>query len=259
MDYAARRIVRYGRACLSTCVLRRPAPILRIKRVENPVMKSIAPKARGLYDPKHEHDACGIGAVVDISGTRSHKIVEYGKQILLNLQHRGAAGADESTGDGAGILMQLPHDFLAAECDRLGIALPRFGCYGAASVFLPRDAALRARCEAILTKAVEAEGMKVLGWRDVPCDNRTLGEIARLAEPVVRQLFIGGEGLEDVALERRLYLARKKAERRARVVEGIDPDLFYIPSMSCADDRSTRGCSWPRSCSPIIPTWPIRG
>ena len=152
------------------------------------------PTARGLYDPQYEHDACGIGAVVDISGAKSHKIVDYAKQILLNLQHRGASGADESTGDGAGILMQIPHEFFAAEADRLKFELPPAGHYGAGILFLPRDAAVRGTCEEVLAQSLESEGLEVLGWRDVPCDNRTLGEIARSAEPVIRQIFVRRQG-----------------------------------------------------------------
>ena len=192
-----------------------------------------APPAQGLYDPQYEHDACGIGAVVDISGAKSNKIVAYAKQILLNLQHRGASGADESTGDGAGILIQVPHGFFAAEADRLKFDLPRSGHYGVGILFLPQDAAIRGTCEELLAQKVEAEGLTVLGWRDVPCDNRSLGAIARSAEPVIRQIFIGGNGLVDEELERRLYRVRKRAERRARVELGITPDAFYIPSLSC--------------------------
>ncbi len=191
------------------------------------------PPAQGLYDPQYEHDACGIGAVVDIAGTKSNKIVAYGKQILLNLQHRGASGADESTGDGAGIMIQIPHGFFAAEADRLKFDLPPSGHYGVGFLFLPQDEAIRSTCEEVLAQNVEAEGLTVLGWRDVPCDNRTLGDIARSAEPVIRQVFIGGNGLVDEQLERRLYRVRKRAERRARIELGITPDAFYIPTLSC--------------------------
>ena len=196
-------------------------------------MMQNAPTARGLYDPQFEHDACGIGAVVDIAGTKSHKIVDHAKQILLNLQHRGASGADESTGDGAGILMQIPHEFFAAEADRLGFELPPAGHYGAGILFLPCDAAVRGTCEEVLAQSLENEGLTVLGWRDVPCDNRTLGNIARSAEPIIRQIFVGSNGLTGEQLERRLFRARKRAERRARVDLGITPDAFYIPSLSC--------------------------
>src|SRR5580704_13103928 len=121
----------------------------RVKKGISRSMMRYAPKAQGLYDPQFEHDACGIGAVVDISGVNSHKIVDYGKQILLNLQHRGAAGADESTGDGAGILIQIPHEFFLAEADRLKFDLPFAGSYGVGILFLPRDSAARETCEAV--------------------------------------------------------------------------------------------------------------
>jgi glutamate synthase (NADPH) large chain len=191
------------------------------------------PGPRGLYDPRWEHDACGIGAIVNISGARSHNIVDYGKQVLMNLMHRGAAGADESTGDGAGILIQLPHEFLAAEADRLGFALPAAGHYGVAMVFLPRQLALRRQCEEILAERVEGEGLEVLGWRDVPCDDHCLGELARASEPAIRQLFIGAPPeMDGEELERRLYLARKRAEKLVNQILGAEADWFYVSSMS---------------------------
>ncbi|HUT88119.1 MAG TPA: glutamate synthase large subunit [Thermoguttaceae bacterium] len=196
-------------------------------------MRHTGSKPEGLYDPQWEHDACGIGAVVNISGRRDHAIVEHGKQVLLNLMHRGATGADESTGDGAGILLQIPHEFLGAEADRLRFDLPGPQQYGVAMVFLPQDAELRSQCEALLIEGVREAGLEVLGWRDVPTDNRCLGEIARSAEPVVRQAFIDGCGRAGEDLERRLYVARKSIERRARRLLGEDLDRFYLPSMSC--------------------------
>jgi glutamate synthase domain-containing protein 2/glutamate synthase domain-containing protein 1/glutamate synthase domain-containing protein 3 len=192
-----------------------------------------APKPHGLYHPQWEHDACGIGAVVNISGRREHAVVEYGKQVLLNLMHRGAAGADESTGDGAGILLQIPHAFFSAEAARLGIGLPSRGQYGVAMLFLPQDEQPRRRCEQLLTEALETEGLKVLGWREVPTDNHCLGELARASEPAMRQVFISGEGREHEDLERRLYAARKRAERRVAEALGDEADWFYVPSMSC--------------------------
>jgi glutamate synthase domain-containing protein 1 len=191
------------------------------------------PKPQGLYDPQWEHDACGIGAIVNISGQRDHAVVQYGKQVLLNLMHRGAAGADECTGDGAGMLLQIPHEFLAAEAERLGFSLPLPRQYGVGMVFLPPDEGLRGRCEGLLGEMIEAEGLKVLGWRSVPSDNACLGAIARAAEPVIRQVFIDGAGRQDEELERRLYVARKRAERRAIETLGDQAEWFYVPSMSC--------------------------
>ena len=188
--------------------------------------------ASGLYDPRREHDACGIGAVVNICGRRTHAIVEQGKQILLNLMHRGAAGADESTGDGAGMLLQVPDEFFRAETQRDGITLPPAGQYGVAMLFLPHDAGLRSRCEGILAQGAQEEGLGVLGWRDVPTDNSSLGEIARGSEPVVRQALFDGRGQEGEELERRLYVVRKRVERRVRERLGQAAEAFYVPSMS---------------------------
>jgi len=191
------------------------------------------PKAQGLYHPAHEHDACGVGAVVNISGRRDHAILQRGRQVLMNLHHRGAAGSDEVTGDGAGILFQLPHEFFAAEAERLGIDLPEPGRYAAAMVFNSPDAAVREQTESLLTEAVGHYGMKLLAWRDVPCDDSCLGELARAAEPVVRQAFIDGAGLTGDELERKLYMARKRAERLAGERLGEQGEDFYLCSMSC--------------------------
>ncbi|MEK7697511.1 MAG: hypothetical protein AAB346_05200, partial [Pseudomonadota bacterium] len=124
----------------------------------------------GLYDPATEHDACGVGFVVDIKGRRSHTLVEQGLTILKNLQHRGACGCEENTGDGAGILIQIPHAFLARECEKLGVKLPVAGEYGTGLVFLPRDPGQRAACEKLFEAVVREESQVVLGWRDVPVD-----------------------------------------------------------------------------------------
>ncbi|MHC4402406.1 MAG: glutamate synthase large subunit [Planctomycetota bacterium] len=191
------------------------------------------PKAQGLYDPGYEHDACGIGAIVNISGRREHAIVERGKEVLLNLMHRGAAGADEVTGDGAGMLLQIPHEFFLEEAASRHVDLPERGQYGVAMVFLPQNGELRGRCEAIFCEAVADGGLKVLGWRDVPSDNDCLGDIARSSEPVIRQAYIDGQGLRDEALERRLFVVRKRAEHRVRNRFGEAAEDFYFPSTSC--------------------------
>jgi len=188
---------------------------------------------RGLYDPRWEHDSCGIGAVANISGRRDHAIIEYGNEVLMNLMHRGAAGSDESTGDGAGILFQIPHEFLEEEVAQLRFRLPDPKCYGVGMVFGPQDEDLRQRCEDVLNGAIEYRGLKVLGWRDVPTDNTCLGDLARAAEPVVRQVFIDGAGLEGTALERQLYLSRKRAERLVGERFGGRAEDFYVNSMSC--------------------------
>jgi glutamate synthase (NADPH/NADH) large chain len=188
---------------------------------------------QGLYETQYEHDACGIGAVVNINGTRDHSILECGKQILINLTHRGAAGADETTGDGAGILFQVPHEFFATECDNLGFSLPERGGYGVGMVFGPKDAELRAGCERVLEEALAYHGLKVLGWREVPTAGDCLGKIALAAEPVIRQVFVDGAGVEQEELERRLYLARKRAERLVGERSGEKAEDFYVVSLSC--------------------------
>jgi glutamate synthase (NADPH) large chain len=189
-------------------------------------------KNHGLYEARREHDACGVGAVVNIDGRREHKIIEYGRQILLNLHHRGAAGADETTGDGAGILFQIPGEFFAAEAKRLGFELPETGKYGAGVVFGSKDNAIRSRCEGLLQEAAEYYGLRILGWRDVPCNPDCLGKIALACEPVIRQVFIDGAGGRDDALETELYLVRRRAERLVDEQLGEKGKDFYITHLS---------------------------
>ncbi|MBN1360893.1 MAG: glutamate synthase large subunit, partial [Sedimentisphaerales bacterium] len=188
---------------------------------------------QGLYETRREHDACGIGAVVTINGTRDHSILEYGKQILVNLTHRGAAGADETTGDGAGILFQIPHEFFLSESERLGFSLPDPFRYGVGMVFGAKDAALRRKCDDILTETLAYYKLKVVGWRDVPTSSDCLGQIALEAEPSIKQVFVDGAGLEHELLERRLYLARKRAEKLVKQQLGEAADDFYVTSLSC--------------------------
>ncbi len=188
------------------------------------------PERQGLYDPRNEHDGCGVGFVVDIRNRKSHDIVRNGLMILENLDHRGAVGADPLAGDGAGILLQLPDAFLGAEFTAK--PLPAAGDYGVAMVFLPRPEALRARCIAILEQLVAEEGQAVLGWRDVPVNNSGLGEGVKAAEPVVRQLFVArGAGCVGDAFERKLFVIRKRAELAIQALGGETED-FYIPSFS---------------------------
>jgi len=188
---------------------------------------------QGLYETRREHDACGIGAVVNINGARDHSIVEYGRQILVNLTHRGAAGSDETTGDGAGILFQIPHEFFAAECEGWGFSLPEPSQYGVGMVFGSKDPELRNVCDRILEKALAEHGIKTLGWRDVPTSPDCLGQLAREAEPSIRQIFVDGAGCEDEDLERRLYRARKRAEKRVAMQFGREAEDFYVTSLSC--------------------------
>jgi len=191
------------------------------------------PRDQGLYQARHEHDACGIGAVVNINGNRDHSIITYGKQILANLTHRGAAGADETTGDGAGILFQIPHEFLSVESKALGVSLPDPSRYGVGMVFGPKDQVLSSKFDRVLEEALAHYQMKVLAWREVPTAPECLGKIALEAEPVTKQVFVDGAGLAGEALEGRLYLARKRAERLARERFGDAAEDFYVISLSC--------------------------
>jgi len=192
------------------------------------------PKKQGLYDPAHEHDACGVGFVVNIKGERSHDIVAKGLEVLNNLTHRGACGCDPRTGDGAGILLQIPHEFFASEAARLGFKLPSAGEYGVGQVFLPLDAVKRKECEDAFEKIVIEEGQRVLGWRDVPVVESACGDIARRGMPAIRQVFIARSAdLVDVeALERKLYVIRKRAMTEAEKLGLFDPELFYFCSLS---------------------------
>ncbi len=188
---------------------------------------------QGLYEVRREHDNCGIGAVVNISGRKDHSIIEYGREILVNLQHRGAAGADERTGDGAGILFQIPYEFFSAEAQRLGFSLAEPGHYGVGVVFGSKNTKLREACDELLEAAVGYYGMRVLGRRDVPTANNCLGEIALSAEPSIRQIFVDGCGVEGEQLERKLYMARRRAERLVKEKFGVEGEDFYVTTLSC--------------------------
>ncbi len=191
-------------------------------------------RKQGLYDPWYEHDACGVGFVANIKGEKSHNIVKQGLQVLQNLTHRGACGCDPLTGDGAGILMQLPDEFLRARGKELRIALPDPGEYGVGMVFLPRDTHERNACLKLFEKAVHEEDLKLLGWRSVPTQPQHCGDLARKTMPEVRQIFIGTtkEVKGQEALERRLYVVRKTVEREVREANLRDSESFYVASLS---------------------------
>ncbi len=190
----------------------------------------------GLYDATLEHDSCGIGFVADIQGRKSHQIIEQGQTVLTNLTHRGAVGADPLAGDGAGMLIQMPHAFFRAEAERLGIDLPPDGEYGVGMVFLPKNEVDRIICENVLIELVVAEGMTVLGWRDVPVDASCLGESVKPREPFIRQIFIGrGTAITNAdEFERKLFVIRKQAHNtiRHRAPHVTDEGFYYVPSMS---------------------------
>jgi glutamate synthase (NADPH/NADH) large chain len=168
-------------------------------------------EAQGLYDPAHEHDACGVGFIADMKGRKSHQIITNALKILQNLEHRGAVGADPLAGDGAGMLIQIPHDLLKEECAELGFTLPAPGRYAVGSVFMPQDERLRVLCELTWSRIVKEQGLELLGWRSVPVDNSSLSEIVIETEPVHRQVFIGCPLtiLDQDDFERRLYVTRK--------------------------------------------------
>ena len=192
------------------------------------------PGKQGLYDPAYEHDACGVGFIVDIKGRKSHQILKQGLQILTNLDHRGACGAEVNTGDGAGVLLQMPHKFLQVAAKKARIDLPAEGHYGCGIVFLPRNATLRRRIEEKFEQIVQSEGQTVLGWRTVPTNNSMLGETAKSCEPFMRQVFVGrnAEIEDELAFERKLYVIRKRAysEIRASTMEGAAS--WYVASLS---------------------------
>ena len=192
------------------------------------------PEKQGLYDPGHEHDACGVGFVAHIKGQQSHAIVRQGLQVLENLTHRGAVGADPLAGDGAGILIQTPDTFLREECATLGIELPAPGRYATGMIFLPQNDTTRAECEALIERLVDEEDQILLGWRDVPTDNSGLGQSVKDVEPVVRQLFIGcGESCPaQDDFERKLFIIRKLIENQVRDTDWPERENFYIPSLS---------------------------
>ncbi len=194
------------------------------------------PAKQGLYDPAHEHDACGMGFVVDLKNRKSHDIIQQALQILISLEHRGACGCEKNTGDGAGILMQTPHAFLKKECEKLGMDLPLPGLYGVGNVFLPKDVASRKRCVKIFEDIVAEEGQEVLGWRDVPTNNSMIGPTALNAEPFMRQVFIKKgkvkETPDGLAFERKLCIIRKRGIRKVRRSGVANAESFYVASLS---------------------------
>lgn len=202
---------------------------------KNAHYRSAPPEAQGMYDPINEHDACGVGFIVNIAGEKSHKLVLDAVQILVNLQHRGACGCEDNSGDGAGILLQLPEKFLTRACAEIGISLPRHpGDWGVGMIFLPSLPAERRFCEEAFERIVAEEGQTFLGWRDVPLDNSLLGSTALKVEPAIRQAFIGrGSATPDAAaLEWKLYVIRKRMEKLIADSQLTQKKFFYVPSLS---------------------------
>ncbi len=192
------------------------------------------PGKQGLYDPAFEHDACGVGFVVDIKGRRSNKILRQAIEVLRNLDHRGACGCEVNTGDGAGVLMQMPHEFLKAAAYQAHIRLPEPGDYACGMLFMPRNATQRRRIEEVFAGIVQSEGQIYLGGRTVPVDNSMLGDTARQSEPFVRQLFIqrGEDTLTAEDFERKLYVIRKRAYSEIRVSTLGGAESCFLASLS---------------------------
>ena len=212
------------------------------------------PSAQGLYDPHSEHDACGVGFVVHIKGRRSHDIVQKALQVLVNLEHRGACGCEENTGDGAGIVIQIPDTFLRKVAPA---ALPASGEYGTGLVFLPHDESDRDRIRDVIARITDEEGQRLLGWRDVPTDNRMVGPSARATQPVFQQIFIAarGEAVGDRTIfERKLYVIRKRVEHAVDTLKvgALSRRSFYIVSLS-ANTLTYKGMLTARQLEPMFP------
>ena len=192
------------------------------------------PLAQGLYNPANEHDACGVGFVATLRNEKSHDIVAMGLEILINLEHRGAVGADPKAGDGCGMLVQIPHDFFVRETAGLGFALPAPGDYGIGFMFLPKNPQARAIIAAIVAEVVAAEGQTLLGWRDVPVNSSVLGESVKPSEPASCQVFIGrGISTPDAdSFERRLFILRKVISNRIYALQDASTRGYYPVSMS---------------------------
>ncbi len=191
------------------------------------------PKKEGLYDPDFEHDACGVGFVSHLKGEQSHDIVQKGIQLLINLEHRGATGAEKNSGDGAGILTQMPHKFMQRVASEQGINLPDFGAYGVGVVFLPQDPNAHIECQSIVEQCISELGQECLGWRKVPTSNKTLGTTTLSVEPEIQQVFVKKDpNIDSDAFERKLFVIRKYAQSRVTKSSISGTEYFYMPSMS---------------------------
>ena len=191
------------------------------------------PEKQGLYDPQFEHDACGVGFVCQMKGKRTHEIIQQALTMLVNLDHRGACGCEVNTGDGAGILLQLPHGFFAKVAAAGHFSLPAPGQYAVGMLYVSPDPAVRAASEKMFEEVVVAEGQTVLGWRTIPTDNSSLGKTALQSEPAHRQVFIGrgSNCASEQDFERKLFVIRKVAHYKNRA-SGNDP-FWYAPGISC--------------------------
>ncbi len=205
--------------------------------------RSALPQQQGLYDPRFEHDSCGVGFVCHVKGRQSHDIVSQGLEVLRRLSHRGATGADPKTGDGAGVLIQIPHEFLVEKCLKEGIQLPVPGKYGTGLVFFPQNAKEKKFCKDAFARFIRQEGQELLGWRKVPVNDLDIGKTAKVTQPVIEQVFIkaltqvvtrGENGVihDSLYFERKLYLIRKQIENAVRNTRQKPGSVFYITNLS---------------------------
>lgn len=195
-------------------------------------MSLAGPIRQGLYDPETEKDSCGVGAVADIKGNATHEIVTKGLTILKNMKHRGAVGSDATTGDGAGIMTQVPHKFFAQELSKNGVLLPEAGDYAVGAVFLPRVPQARLFCEGVIENILQEEGLSLIGWREVPVSVFDCGHSARATRPDVAQVFIDSSTMDPVTFERKLLTVRKQTENTIRDSGILYTDAFYMCSLS---------------------------
>ncbi len=205
------------------------------ENLTNLTYKKTMPRKQGLYDPIMEHDACGIGFIVNIKGNKSHQIIEQGIKILDNLTHRGGVGCEENTGDGAGMLTQIPHKFFVKVCEPLNIKLPSAGQYGVGMMFMPNNAEIREKYEKIIKKIIQQEDQVFLGERELPVDPSTLGTTAKSNMPFIKQVFIGKSDLinDELAFERKLYVIRRQIENEIKNIAMNEDEYFYFASLSC--------------------------
>ena len=212
-----------------------------------------APKKQGLYDPRFEHDACGVGLVAHTKGLKSHDIVVNGLKALINLGHRGASGADAETGDGAGILIQMPHEFIAKQAGCEGIELPAEGDYGVGVAFLPPEETQRRVCEETIERVVREEGQRFLGWRNVPVRPEAIGTLAARVQPDIRHFFVGRGQLPDTyPFESKLFVIRRRIEKTVAGLGLLDGDDFYICSLS-SSQIVYKGLVLARQLEPFYP------
>ena len=190
-------------------------------------MKKERPKQQGLYRQEFEHENCGIGFVAHLKGKKSHSIIRQGLDILTNMTHRGAEGADSKTGDGAGVLIQVPRDFYLIQ----GYSLPPEGQFGTGLIFFPQDSNDAAKCQEIFLNIIKEEGVDLIGFREVPRNNSVIGDISRAAEPEIIQILLGAD-IPQEDLERKLYIIRKLTENAIRKSDLKQKSFFYIPSLS---------------------------